>query len=274
MKRFIVYEIKNNLNGKMYIGQYSGSNFDSYFGSGKLIKAAIQKYGLENFTKYILEEYSDKEELNSREVYWIKERNAIENGYNLTEGGTGGDTSSFINYTDPEYLEKKSIVAKQYWDSLSAEEREERSTKVRGQNNGMSGKEGYWKGKQKPAELIEKVVNNRRSYEGENNPNWKGGVTFCDCGARIDPKAATCGKCRDKSGANNPFYGKIHTEETKQKLREYAKNRTVKPSNSKKVLADGTLYETAYKAARAFGITRGLVNYRCKSDKYDWMFVE
>lgn len=258
----------------MYIGQYSGSNFDSYFGSGKLIKAAIQKYGLENFTKCILEECIDKEDLNSREVYWIKEKNAIENGYNLTEGGTGGDTSSFINYTDPEYLEKKSITAKQYWDSLSAEEREERSTKVRGQNNGMYGKEGYWKGKQKPTELIERCTNNRRSYEGDNNPNWKGGRTFCDCGARIDPTSKACGKCRDRSGANNPFYGKTHTEETKQKLREYANARTIKPSNSKKVKADGVLYQTGQEAAKAFGITRGLVNYRCNSNKYNWMFVD
>lgn len=274
MKRFVVYEIKNNLNGKVYIGQYSGSNFEDYFGSGKLIKAAIQKYGLKNFTKSVLEECESKEELNDREIYWISEKNSKEEGYNLTGGGTGGDTSNFIDYSNPEYLEKKSKVARQYWDSLSDRDRELRCARVRGSGNGMYGREGYWKGKQKPVELIKKCISSRRSYKGENNPNWKGGVTFCDCGSRIDPKAKTCGKCRDKSGANNPFYGKTHSEDTKQKLREYANSRTTKPNNSRKVMADGVLYSTAYEAARAFAITRGLVNYRCKSEKYDWKFVD
>jgi group I intron endonuclease len=278
MKRFIVYEIKNNLNGKIYIGQYSGSNFGLYFGSGKLIKAAIQKYGLENFTKSILEECTNKEELNRREVYWIKERSAIENGYNLTEGGTGGDTSSFINYTDPEYLEKKSKITKHYWDSLSAEEREKRSAKVRGQNNGMFGKEGYWKGLKMPAELVERCKNNRRSYNGADNPNWKGGISnsTCEvCDKKISQGATRCMEHikYQRSGVNNPFHGKTHSEETKAKMRDIAKNRTTKPSNSKKVMAEGVLYQTGQEVAKAFGITRGLVNYRCKSDKYDWMFV-
>lgn len=116
----------------------------------------------------------------------------------------------------------------------------------------------------------------RFSKPMEANPNWKGGTTYsyCDCGTRKKPKAMTCNKCRDRSGINNPFYGKTHSEETKQKLREYANNRVTKPNNSKRVIADGVLYSTACEAARAFGITRGLVNYRCKSDKYDWMFVD
>jgi group I intron endonuclease len=279
MKRFIVYEIKNNLNGKIYIGQYSGSNFDSYFGSGKLIKAAIQKYGLENFTKSVLEECTNKEELNSREVYRIKERSAIENGYNLTEGGTGGDTSSFINYTDLKYLEKKSKITKQYWDSLSVEEREERSIKVRGQYNGMFGKEGYWKGKQKPPELIEKSMINRRSYNGASNPNWKGGISnsTCEvCDKKISQSATRCMEHikYERNGINNPFYGKTHSDEIKAKLRDIANARTTKPSNSKKVIADGVLYQTGQEAAKTFGITRGLVNYRCKSNKYNWMFVD
>lgn len=279
MKKFIVYEVKNNLNGKIYIGQYSGSNFENYFGSGKLIKAAIQKYGLENFTKSILEECGSKEELNSREIYWIREKKSREEGYNLTEGGTGGDTSNFIDYTDPEYIKKKSEVTKQYWDSLSDEDRELRSISVRGSKNGMYGKEGYWKGKQKSVELVKKCVSSRRSYEGEDNPNWKGGISnsTCEvCDKKISQGATRCMEHikYERSGVNNPFYGKTHSEETKQKLRECANNRTTKPNNSKRLMADGVLYSTASEAARAFGITRGLVNYRCKSNKYDWKFVD
>ena len=268
MKRFIVYEIKNNLNGKIYIGQYSGSNFDSYFGSGKLIKAAIQKYGLENFTKSVLEECTNKEELNSREVYWIKERSAIENGYNLTEGGTGGDTSSFINYTDLKYLEKKSKITKQYWDSLSAEEREERSIKVRGQYNGMFGKEGYWKGKQKPPELIEKSMINRRSYNGASNPNWKGGISnsTCEvCDKKISQSATRCMEHikYERNGSDNPFFGKQHSEETKKKLSEKRKGK--KPTNMTQVKIDNTIYESLSEASRQTGIPSPTILWRIKS---------
>ena len=91
----------------------------------------------------------------------------------------------------------------------------------------------------------------RFSKPMERNGNWRGGTTYsyCDCGTRKKPKAMTCNKCRDRSGINNPFYGKTHSEETKQKLREHANNRTTKPNNSKKVMADGVLYSTAYEAA-------------------------
>ena len=124
--------------------------------------------------------------------------------------------------------------------------------------------------------MTEKEKRNRFGKPMEKNSNWRGGTTYsyCSCGARKKPKANTCNKCRDRSGVNNPFYGKSHSEETKQRLREYAKSRTTKPSNSKKVLADGVVYETASAAAKAYSVTRSLVNYRCKSDKYDWKFID
>ena len=85
MKKFLVYKIKNNINGKSYVGQYSGLSFEKYFGSGKLIKLAIKKYGLENFSKTILEECLNKYELNEKEIFWIDKLKTIGNGYNLTE---------------------------------------------------------------------------------------------------------------------------------------------------------------------------------------------
>lgn len=45
-----IYKITNELNGKIYIGQHKACHFeDRYWGSGKLIKYAIKKYGVENF---------------------------------------------------------------------------------------------------------------------------------------------------------------------------------------------------------------------------------
>lgn len=269
----IIYEIKNKVNGKIYIGQHSSDELGSYWGSGKLIKRAIKKYGIENFERTILEKCSNKNELNERERYWIKEKDSIHTGYNLTDGGTGGNMSQFINYSD-EWKEGQRSRTKQYWNSLSEEERKERSDKLKGRNNGMYGKTGYWKGRKLPVEMIQKQLDSRRSYEGEGNPNWKGGISKkkCICGKNIAPNNKTCTKCLDRSGENNPFFGKEHSEETKQLLREYASRRTTKPSNTKKVIAEGVEYASANEAAKTFNISRSLVNYRCNSEKYNWKF--
>jgi hypothetical protein len=65
---------------------------DGYMGSGKLIKAAITKYGLENFIKDILFVFDNESEMKSKE----KELVILgENSYNLVEGGHGG--FGFIN---------------------------------------------------------------------------------------------------------------------------------------------------------------------------------
>lgn len=266
----IIYEIRNKINGKSYIGQHSSDELGTYWGSGKLIRKAIEKYGIENFERTILERCSNKNELNEREKYWIKEKNSIKNGYNLTEGGTGGDTSKFIDYSE-EWVEKQRINTKQYWDSLSEEERRERSLKVSGENNGMHGKIGPWKGKKLPKEMIQKLLESRRSYEGEENPNWKGGVSKkkCKCGKDIAPNNETCSDCRDRSGKNNPFYGKTHSSETKRKLSESRMGK--KPLNIRKVKIDNIIYDSLSDASKKLGIGSPLIIHRIKSknNKYN-----
>ena len=82
----IIYKTINLTNGKFYVGQQS-TNDETYLGSGKILKRAIKKYGIDCFKKEIIEECSTREELNKREVYWIKKLNPE---YNLHEGGYGG----------------------------------------------------------------------------------------------------------------------------------------------------------------------------------------
>ena len=49
---FIVYKTTNKINKKFYIGVHcleAKKSHKTYFGSGKLIKLALKKYGRENF---------------------------------------------------------------------------------------------------------------------------------------------------------------------------------------------------------------------------------
>ncbi len=87
-----IYQIINLLNNKSYIGKHKSNEFvDTYMGSGKIIRRAISKYGIENFKKVILDTADTLEELNSKEKYYIQLYDAVDNEefYNLVEGGQG-----------------------------------------------------------------------------------------------------------------------------------------------------------------------------------------
>jgi group I intron endonuclease len=100
----VIYKTTNLINGKFYVGK-DVRNLNCYLGSGKLLKKAIEKYGKHNFVKEILEVCDNLTKLEEREKHWIRELDSIKNGYNLTEGGTGGDT--FTNNSNKEEIRNK-----------------------------------------------------------------------------------------------------------------------------------------------------------------------
>ena len=189
----------------------------------------------------------------------------VVNGYNLTDGGTGGDNSKFIDYSD-EWVKKQGQNTKNYWDNLSDEDRNNRSQKVIGEKNPMFGKDGFWKGKKIPKEIVQKSVDNRRRYIGEQNPNWKGGVSKnkCKCGKDIAPNNETCSDCRDKSGVNNPFFGKQHSEETKKKLSEKRLGRYDGEQNIP-IVIDDVEYRSAGEASKLLNIPMVTIRWRVRS---------
>lgn len=96
-----IYKITNQINGKVYIGQsvciqhrwnehrsaafnINNKNYNCH------LYRSIRKYGIENFTFEILEQCNE-EELNDKEIYWIKYYDATnkEKGYNIKLGGEG-----------------------------------------------------------------------------------------------------------------------------------------------------------------------------------------
>lgn len=89
---YYLYEIKNNINGKIYVGVHKTKVIDDgYMGSGKAIKAAILKYGIKNFTKTILQNFDSQESMFAREKEVVNEQFLNRDDvYNLRRGGLGG----------------------------------------------------------------------------------------------------------------------------------------------------------------------------------------
>lgn len=96
-KHYLIYQITNNVNGKIYIGKHETFNVDdNYFGSGKYLKQAIKKHGLENFTKTILIDLKSRNEMNLLEKLVVTpEFCARKDTYNINVGGDGG--WSYVN---------------------------------------------------------------------------------------------------------------------------------------------------------------------------------
>ena len=102
-----IYIIKNNLNGKCYVGQSVKlrSRLKDHMRNAKSgkydlpIYRAIKKYGFHNFTIDVLESFipepniTNKEliqKLDQLEIKYIEEYNAYTEGYNCTKGGDFG----------------------------------------------------------------------------------------------------------------------------------------------------------------------------------------
>ena len=93
----IIYKITNLLDKKIYIGQTQRTLEERMRehcrnSRASYIDRTIKKYGIENFFVEIIETCKTVEELNEREIFWIKFFDCkFPNGYNLTDGGEGSN---------------------------------------------------------------------------------------------------------------------------------------------------------------------------------------
>lgn len=133
----LIYKYTNKINNKIYIGQtrqrlerrhYKHTNQlddNTYF------HRAVQKYGMENFSLEIIEDNIPLEQLDEREIYWIKYFDSYYTsgkGYNETKGGKWGPSSQLLSGSQEENIKQKlknnldlslTEIAKQYNVSLS-----------------------------------------------------------------------------------------------------------------------------------------------------------
>lgn len=103
-----IYKITNIKTGKVYIGKTTKSLNDRLQGhinnadkgNNFKLSLAIRKYGKENFIIEQIDFAETRDELNEKEVYYISEYKSLEDGYNMTIGGEGGNT--YIDKSDEE----------------------------------------------------------------------------------------------------------------------------------------------------------------------------
>lgn len=105
-----IYFIINQVTEERYVGQTTNFNRRKTEHFSKLkqgihpnpkLQNSFNKYGEENFiiNKIQFDDIT-KQELDEQEIYYIKKYNSFNNGFNLTEGGTGGDTRSKLTFED------------------------------------------------------------------------------------------------------------------------------------------------------------------------------
>jgi hypothetical protein len=93
---YLVYEIQNLVNNKIYVGVHKTDNpDDSYLGSGIAIRLAIKKYGRNKFKKTILHSFDNADDAYLTEAEIVTaEFVAQRDTYNLSTGGLGGRNHS------------------------------------------------------------------------------------------------------------------------------------------------------------------------------------
>lgn len=105
----LIYMVVDKINNKIYIGKHTTKNlYDDYMGSGKSLKAALKKYGLENFEKIILYCFDSEDEAYLKESEIVNETFIKRlDTYNMKCGGKGFKSCDIIGEKHHKYWKGK-----------------------------------------------------------------------------------------------------------------------------------------------------------------------
>jgi group I intron endonuclease len=229
-----IYRIKNLVNGKCYYG--SSKQIEKRFDRHKrelkndihincILQKAWNKYGENNFLFEVVEECNINVLLETEQKYLD-----LQPEYNIGMTSSGGDNLT-KNPNKNKIVKKITESVKRRYNLMTDKEKKE-----------------------------------KHSQPMETNPNWKGGTSFkyCECGVKISPINNSCINCRDKSGVNNPFFGKQHSEETKKRLSEKRKG-TYNGEQNLPIIIDNVEYRSAGEASKILNIPMVTIRWRVKS---------
>ena len=177
-----IYETKNNINGKTYIGKKNGEFDKNYYGSGVILQQALKKYGRANFSISILGYFDTDDDLNQAEKMFIIDRNPE---YNIAAGGTGGNTLKMANDDHRRnVIEKRRIGQQKAWDSVTEDERKARGLKI---SEAKRGKPSGHLGKKRSQETRDAIQEGLRRANLWKNPNWLSGHAAAAANRRGKP---------------------------------------------------------------------------------------
>lgn len=231
-----IYKTTNLVNNKIYIGQHKADQFNvTYFGSGKSLLNAINKYGKENFICEILEWCETQSKINSRERYWIKFYNSRDRniGYNITEGGEGWKGGHHSEYTKQKISKAKTGCHPNRDYVITEETRQKisRTLKAKHQSSWNKGVPMREISKQKLREVnIGKKLSEETKQKMKGRKAWNKGIPMTE-EAKQHLREINTGKKSNMSidakqrmsrrftGENNPNYGGLK-DETKEKIRQ------------------------------------------------------
>lgn len=260
-----IYRIINMVNNKFYVG--STKNFEvrlkQHFSSLKnhshhsiMFQKDYDLYGKDVFKFEIIEEATenyDRDLLYKREQYWIEKLQAKDFGYNIGDSRFG-DCISY-HPLKQQIKEKTSKTIRANCSKMTKEERKQKWGK-NGSLNGMYGKHRTEAEKQHLRECLKgrrsclKGIPKSEEAKRKMSESRKGKYT----------------------GVDNPFYGKHHSEKTKDKLSKI--NLGKKPTNMRKVVVDNTVFESVAECARHFNVCNATVIFRIKSKHWNWFYYE
>ena len=165
-----VYKVINKINGNFYIGKRQKSYVDEkYWGSGKIQKRELEKYGIENFDREVLCWAKTIDELESLEEKYINESFDSVQCLNIKRTSEGGDTTSntkkITDGTNEKHIPIEEDIPEGWWlgsknkgvpkseetrlkmkESWTAERREEWSRRTSGSGNSQWGNSDSHKG--------------------------------------------------------------------------------------------------------------------------------
>ena len=183
---YTIYKVTNKINGKIYIGSHKTKNLnDNYMGSGKYLKYAQEKYGLENFTKDILFVFDTPEQMYDKESEIVNEDFlAEENTYNLKAGGFGG--FDYINATGKNLYGnngktsnvKNDLARGRQTQKTRKTENPEYARRIYEKiSNALKGRAGAFKGKQHTAET-KRIIGEKSSAHQKGDGNSQFGTCW------------------------------------------------------------------------------------------------